>query len=87
MPVNVSFLQDLLNTVAEQGRQYLPAALVGNTKEDIEELAKALVSGRGEASGVAIARQLLEHYRGLGPEERRTFSGCSPTTSSQIRMR
>jgi len=73
VPVNVSFLQDLLNTVAEQGRQYLPAALVGNTKEDIEELAKALVSGRGEASGVAIARQLLEHYRGLGPEERRTF--------------
>lgn len=73
MPVNVSFLQDLLNTVAEQGRHYLPSALLGTTRENIDELAKALVSGRGEASGVAIARQLLEQYRGLGPEERRSF--------------
>ncbi len=73
MPVNVSFLQDLLATVAEQGRQYLPSALVGTPKEDIEELAKALVSGRGEASGVVIARQLLEEYKALGAEERRGF--------------
>ncbi|MFM9942425.1 MAG: malonyl-CoA decarboxylase [Hyphomicrobiaceae bacterium] len=73
MAVNVSFLQDLLTTVAEQGRQYLPASLIGGTRENIDELAKALVSGRGEASGVAIARQLLDQYRGLGPEERRNF--------------
>jgi malonyl-CoA decarboxylase len=73
MPVNVSFLQDLLATVAEQGRQYLPSALVGGAREDIDALAKALVSGRGEASGVAIARQLLDQYRRLGSEEQRIF--------------
>ncbi|MEZ5816757.1 MAG: malonyl-CoA decarboxylase [Hyphomicrobiaceae bacterium] len=73
MPINVSFLQDLLTTVAEQGRQYLPSALGGPPQEDVGGLAKALLSGRGEASGVAIARELLDRYRTLGPEERRPF--------------
>jgi malonyl-CoA decarboxylase len=73
MPINVSFLQDLLTTVAEQGRQYLPSALVGAQREDIGGLARALLSGRGEASGVAIARQLLDDYRALGQDERKSF--------------
>ena len=73
MPINVSFLQDLLTTVAEQGRQYLPSALVGPQREGIGELARALVSGRGEASGVAIARELLDRYRSLGAEDRKAF--------------
>jgi malonyl-CoA decarboxylase len=42
-------------------------------EEDIQELAKVLMSGRGEASGVAIARELLHRYRGLGADERRAF--------------
>jgi malonyl-CoA decarboxylase len=73
MPINVSFLQDLLITVAEQGRQYLPSALVGAHREDVGGLAKALLSGRGEASGVAIARELLDRYRALGPDDRKAF--------------
>ncbi len=73
MPINVSFLQDLLTTVAEQGRQYLPSAFVGPQREDIGALARALLSGRGEASGVAIARELLDRYRALGPDERKAF--------------
>ena len=69
--VNVSFLQELLNTIAEQGRQLLPWGLGG--QEDIVTLSRALVSGRGEASGVAIARQILELYRRQKPAERRQF--------------
>jgi len=70
--VNVSFLQELLNTVAEQGRQLLPSSLRGG-RENIEELALALVSGRGEASGVAIARQILDTYRRLDADGRVKF--------------
>src|SRR5690606_32697864 len=58
---------------AEQGRQYLPSALVGAQEEDVEALVRALLSGRGEASGVAIARELLDRYRALDPEGRKTF--------------
>ncbi len=72
--MNVSFLQELLNTVAEQGRALLPKALFGEEPErGMQVLVDALVSGRGEASGVAIARQILNHYRLLAPEERRAF--------------
>ena len=73
MPVNVSFLQDLLVSIAEQGRQLLPMSLLGGAREDITALSRALVSGRGEASGVAIAREVLKLYGELNAEERRSF--------------
>ena len=69
--MNVSFLQDLLNSVAEQGRQYLPWAQ--GEEEDLLTLAKALVSGRGEASGVAIAREILDLWRTRSTDDRRAF--------------
>jgi len=72
--VNVSFLQELLNTIADQGRQLLPwTGKSGDAGKDIAELAKALVSVRGEASGVAMARQILTIYRGLTSEQKRAF--------------
>ena len=72
-PVNVSFLQELMATVAEQGRALLPKALFAANGEDIVALAKALASGRGEASGVAIARQILACYRQLDAAGKRAF--------------
>lgn len=72
--MNVSFFQELLTTVAEQGRALLPKSLFGaSSGEAVEDLARALISGRGEASGVAIARVLLERYRMLTPDERTAF--------------
>jgi malonyl-CoA decarboxylase len=72
--LNVSFLQELLSSVAEQGRSLLPKSLFGiDAGEDVEELSRALVSGRGEASGVAIARELLDRYARLTAEERSRF--------------
>jgi malonyl-CoA decarboxylase len=74
--MNVSFLQELLNSIAEQGRQFLPRSLRGPGREDdIEALAAALVSSRGEASGVAIAGALLRQYRSLPAKERVEFLG------------
>jgi malonyl-CoA decarboxylase len=72
--LNVSFLQELLNTIADQGRQLLPRSLAWlDRTEDIGALAQALVSGRGEASGVAIASALLARYRELDGDDRRAF--------------
>ena len=72
--MNVSFLQELLNTVAEQSRQLLPRTLRGSEPTaDIVDAARALVSVRGEASGVALAQHILEQYRVLSPDARRTF--------------
>jgi malonyl-CoA decarboxylase len=72
--VNVSFLQELLNGIAEQGRHLLPRSFGRSAPKDgINELAEALLSGRGEASGVAIARALLDTYRALPMDERIEF--------------
>ena len=72
--MNVSFLQELMNSVAEQGRALLPKSLFGSTgEESLEMLSQALLSGRGEASGVAIARQLLTQLKAATSEERLRF--------------
>jgi malonyl-CoA decarboxylase len=72
--VNVSFLQELMNSVAEQGRALLPKALFGSGGgQSIEVLSRALMSGRGEASGVAIARQLLVQLKKAASDERLWF--------------
>ncbi|HRY07645.1 MAG TPA: malonyl-CoA decarboxylase [Hyphomicrobiaceae bacterium] len=72
--MNVSFLQELMTTVAEQGRALLPKSLVGASEcEDIETLAQALSSSRGEAAGVAIARQVLTLYRQFSDDKKRAF--------------
>ncbi|MET0430834.1 MAG: malonyl-CoA decarboxylase family protein, partial [Hyphomicrobium sp.] len=72
--VNVSFFQELMATVAEQGRALLPRALFRDDGgESIEVLSRALMSGRGEASGVAIARQLLNQFKKASDDERLQF--------------
>lgn len=63
-----------MNTVAEQSRALLPKALFGSGEEEsLDVLARALMSGRGEASGVAIARQLLNELKKTSADERRAF--------------
>ncbi|MEL7050111.1 MAG: malonyl-CoA decarboxylase family protein, partial [Pseudomonadota bacterium] len=73
-PLNVSFLQEIMTTVADQGRALLPRALFGEDAQDtLQNLTAALVSGRGEASGVAIAQEILSKYEHLTEDERRVF--------------
>ena len=68
------FCRSCSNGIAEQGRHLLPRSLGRSAaKDSINELAEALLSGRGEASGVAIAREILETYRALPREERIDF--------------
>ena len=72
--MNVSFLQELMNTLAEQSRALLPKSLFGaGSEETVAALARALMSGRGEASGVAIARELICRLKRASHEEKRAF--------------
>ena len=92
--MNVSFLQELLNTVAEQSRALLPKALFGHGEEDdLEPLARALMSGRGEASGVAIAKLAFSAWSGtsgtiasVGPAVHSLDSNISIDSPAGVRM-
>ena len=65
---NTSFFQDLLGSIAERGRALVdrsatpPEGRRGRRPGIAGEPCRALLSGRGEASGVALARQLLDLY-------------------------
>ncbi len=72
--MNVSFFGELLTTISDRGRQLLDfSGIAGNQGDTVESLSQALLSGRGEASGVALARQILSRYRELNDERRLAF--------------
>src|SRR5256886_8166934 len=71
-----AFFTDLLSTISERGRTLLRRGGAPDTKQDASELielCEALLSGRGEASGTAMAREVLDRYHGLDAAGRRSF--------------
>jgi malonyl-CoA decarboxylase len=71
-----AFFSDLLSTITERSRTLLRRGSSPDTKQDpsdLLELCEALLSGRGEASGTAIAREVLDRYHHLDAAGRLTF--------------
>ena len=70
--MDVSFFQEILGKISERGRQILDlSSLIGaGGQESFESLCRALVSSRGEASGVALARRVLDCYNEAGPDRK-----------------
>jgi malonyl-CoA decarboxylase len=75
--MNTSFFSELLQSIAERGRSLIeraPRRPAGETRAaTFVELCEALLSGRGEASGVALAREILAAYAKLKTGERIAF--------------
>jgi len=67
------WLERVIDSVADRGRDLLH--LRGNNKspEGIEKLCLALLSEKGEASGTALAREVVIHYQGMNSDERIAF--------------
>ena len=75
-----AFFYDLLASVAERGRSMLKIKPwpkdVDNHSERLVETCRALVEGRGEASGVALAAEILGRYHTLDPSDHAAFFGA-----------
>lgn len=77
--VNIGFLNELLNSIAGQGRSLVDRALgLGGDPRSLErmslpDLARLLLSSRGEASGVAIAKEIIARYQSQPMPERIAF--------------
>ncbi|MEJ8473230.1 malonyl-CoA decarboxylase [Roseibium algae] len=68
--MNTSFFGELLNSITEQGRTLLDTRLGRSGEVPLEDLCQAILSGRGEASGVALAGEVLSSYKQLdGPQK------------------
>ena len=72
-----AFFYDLLASIADRGRSMLkvnPWPKDADTRvEQLVEDCRALVEGRGEASGVALAAEVIGRYRALDPGDHAAF--------------
>jgi malonyl-CoA decarboxylase len=76
--MNASFFGELLATITERGRSLVEPLWENRPAGEqqaalVIDLAEALLSRRGEASGVAIASKILEAYSALKPGPRIAF--------------
>jgi malonyl-CoA decarboxylase len=67
----MSLLADLLTTLSD--RRYVPFARAGREDVAIEALCDELLTSRGEATGGALTRQVLDRYAGLDAAGRLAF--------------
>jgi malonyl-CoA decarboxylase len=70
------FFSGLLASISERGRTLLRRTGQTDAKQDASdliELCEGLLSGRGEASGTAIAREVLDRYHDLDEAGRISF--------------
>ena len=71
-----TFFGDLLASIADRGRSFLRlrrGTEKAESEGDLARLCEALLSGRGEASGVALAGTILAGYEALGSQARLAF--------------
>src|SRR5471030_367504 len=71
-----AFFSDLLSTISERGRTLLwrnGSPQPGPNADGLVDLCEALLSGRGEASGTAMAREVLDRYHDLDEAGRLSF--------------
>ena len=72
-----SFFGDIMQTIAERGRRLLapgpPAGTRTSRDGDVVGLCETLLSSRGEASGMALAREVLDRWAGLDAAGQHAF--------------
>jgi malonyl-CoA decarboxylase len=68
----MTWIERISNTVADRGRE-----LLGLREDSVEnalpELCRRLIAGRGEATNIALAREILQRYEGLSPQHKTEF--------------
>jgi len=76
--MNSAFFADLIATITDRGRDLFglrppqPDAAAGRAT-GLAELCETLLGGKGEASGTAMAQQVIEAYETLRPQEHLPF--------------
>lgn len=71
--VRMTTLQDLLGSIMERGSRLIELRLSVDGRESLADLCEALISTRGEVSGVALASRVLTVYKNLDGEGQRAF--------------
>lgn len=74
--MNRIFFQELMSRIMDQGRDIIASDTRKSRKpRDMVELAQIVLSERGEASGIALARELLDTFFAADEADRTKFFG------------
>jgi len=68
-----TWFENFLNSVADAGRELAARWIEPGSARDVTALARALLSGHGEASGTALSRELCRAYEGMDEDARLAF--------------
>lgn len=68
----VRWLERIMDTVADRGRELL-GLREDDTNEPLTGLCQRLISGRGEASNIALAREILQRFEALVDDDKTAF--------------
>jgi len=68
----VKWLERIMNTVADRGRELI-GLREDEAQDTLPDLCRRLIAGRGEASNIALAREILQRFEGLGADEKTAF--------------
>src|SRR3984893_19404279 len=90
--MNASFFGELLQAISDRGRAFIARTRerrgrAAERTDSVVELCEELLSGRGEASGVALAREILLRYAELTTGPRIAFFEALATTFGAERDR
>lgn len=75
LPVNRGFIQDLVTTITSRSRELVGFDRIGRRagEPDLPALARDILGVKGEASGVALALELLDGYARADASQRLSF--------------
>ena len=86
--MNTTFFSEMLQSIADRGRALIQRREPSRERSaGLLELCEALLSGRGEASGVALASDILGRYEDLTIGPRIAFFEALATTFGSDRAR
>lgn len=71
--MNTHWLHNIIDTVAERGRELLGLDRGDISKQDLSALCRQLLAGEGEASGIALSQEILRRYAGLDKDAKLKF--------------
>lgn len=67
------WLQSIIDSIADRGRELLGLDNNDGSEKDIHALCLQLLSGQGEASGIALSQEILRIYQAMNNEDKLSF--------------
>lgn len=71
--MNTHWLHNIIDSIAERGRDLLGLDRGDLSKQDTRALCRQLLAGEGEASGIALSQEILRRYAELSKEDKLAF--------------